>query len=152
MPTTIPVWDDKMNQLPYLNTPFLYMGKKYLPFYLKGKLTVLDIKRQRLSDAMSVRLVGPDSTSAIANTLIKAELATINEVASALENEEDHGFHGSLHLLIKRFSDLRDEMGTSGANDFLESKGVTEAERGVFYSAWNGVIIGQGLADLAGRR
>ena len=137
----IPVWDGNREKLPETWKQFLYKDKKYLPVVLDGDFYIIDIEKEKPIKSMEIRMFGTGSDITIANVLIKAGIATIEEMASAYED-------GSVDTLIRKFGNLIKEQSTKETHEFLKSKGITSQEFYEVAQDMGSMAIGKLIADL----
>ena len=139
----IPVWDGNRDKLPEMWRLFFYKDKKYLPVKLHNHLFILDVEKEKFSISVEIRMVGAKSDFAVANTLIKAGMATIEEVADAYENKD-----GRLGKLILKFGDLLKKQSNKETCKFLKSKGITDQEFHKMCNVLAQAAIGTMIVDI----
>ena len=116
----IPVWDGNREKLPELWKMFIYK-KKYMLLKLNGVFVVLNTETGKGSKSMEVRMFGAASDILIANAIIKAGIATIDEMADAYENR-------TVPSLVQKFGELLEKQSDKQTKKFLEAKGITDKE------------------------
>jgi hypothetical protein len=120
----LPVWDGNREKFPELNTIFLYKDRKYLTSKIKGNLKVVDIEKEEYSIGMTIRLLGANSYSGTINVLIKSEVATIDEIADAMEDDKGD----RMQAIFEKFTRWIRKIGPKKFEKFVNSKGVTVSE------------------------
>lgn len=119
------VWNGNREKPPELYEKFMFQGKPYITIFLEGHPMVIDIETDDVSPYITILIAGANSGLAVIDVLIKAEIASVEEIAAAFNNEDGKQANALIMKFLheyQNFSSREDKMA------FLKSKGISMSE------------------------